>query len=388
MTSKKIFILSTSVVATFVAFNYFFNPTPETKRYPSSITPFSNPIPNELGETWNAEDQQNSNKVLAIIESALDKSTAGASVMKRDAHPKHHGCVKANLTIDTSALSKDLQVGVFSPNRLKNYNTWIRFSNGSPDAEKADKKGDVRGMALKLMKVDGSSSGSQDFLFMNSKVFFIKDSKEYADFMEATEGTASLLWFLATHSHTRQVILAAQGMKVGNPLHIDYHTATPYKLGNKAVKYTMKTCTPVAKRDSIPNNPNDNFLRERLVGSLHEAEKCFDLYVQVSKDPKTMPVEDSTVEWNESKSPLIKVARLTIPKQTGIDSANQIKFCENLSFDPWHTLPEHRPLGNINRIRLNVYSAISKKRHEYNNIPQIEPQDFAVCTGKTEALCR
>jgi len=40
-----------------------------------------------------------------------------------------------------------------------------------------------------------------------------------------------------------------------------------------------------------------------------------------------------------------------------------VKFCENLSFDPWHTLPEQRPLGAINRIRLQVHSGISAKRH-------------------------
>ena len=46
-----------------------------------------------------------------------------------------------------------------------------------------------------------------------------------------------------------------------------------------------------------------------------------------------------------------------------------MQFCENLSFNPWRTLPEHRPLGSINRARLQVYPAISRFRHRKNNAP-------------------
>ena len=67
-----------------------------------------------------------------------------------------------------------------------------------------------------------------------------------------------------------------------------------------------------------------------------------------------MPVEDPTVEW---KSPFIKVATLKLPSQT-IDSPEQLEFCENLSFNPWHSLPEHEPLGGINRPRKQVYQEL------------------------------
>ncbi|MEK1942330.1 MAG: hypothetical protein AAAB16_18325, partial [Pseudomonas sp.] len=36
------------------------------------------------------------------------------------------------------------------------------------------------------------------------------------------------------------------------------------------------------------------------------------------------------------------------------------------SFNPWHALPEHRPLGGINRLRKAVYEAVSAYRHERN----------------------
>ena len=46
---------------------------------------------------------------------------------------------------------------------------------------------------------------------------------------------------------------------------------------------------------------------------------------------------------------------------------------ENLSFTPWHSLPEHRPIGGINRVRKAVYLAVSTLRHRLNQAPRVEP---------------
>jgi hypothetical protein len=46
-------------------------------------------------------------------------------------------------------------------------------------------------------------------------------------------------------------------------------------------------------------------------------------------------------------------------------------FGERLSFTPWHALPQHRPLGAINRIRRVVHDTISNLRSELNfNAPR------------------
>ena len=62
-----------------------------------------------------------------------------------------------------------------------------------------------------------------------------------------------------------------------------------------------------------------------------------------------------------------------IPRQT-FDTTARMSFGENLSYTPWHCLPEHRPLGGINRARRVVYEAISKVRHKSNNEPRREPE--------------
>ena len=57
-------------------------------------------------------------------------------------------------------------------------------------------------------------------------------------------------------------------------------------------------------------------------------------------------------------------------------SPEHLGFCENLSFTPWHTIPEHRPLGGINRVRKTVYDTISHVRHEINGDKHREPTGF------------
>ena len=47
-------------------------------------------------------------------------------------------------------------------------------------------------------------------------------------------------------------------------------------------------------------------------------------------------------------------------------SLEQLRFCEDLSYTPWHSLEAHRPIGGINRARRPVYEATSKFRHEQN----------------------
>lgn len=62
--------------------------------------------------------------------------------------------------------------------------------------------------------------------------------------------------------------------------------------------------------------------------------------VQPNMDPAANSVEVANRAWDEGKSPYIKVATITIPRQGDIDSAGQMNACENLSFDPWRDRPE------------------------------------------------
>ena len=74
-------------------------------------------------------------------------------------------------------------------------------------------------------------------------------------------------------------------------------------------------------------------------------------------DEARTPIEDPTVEWAERDAPWVALARLAIPAQTAESRAGRALAAdvERLSFDPWHALVEHRPLGVVMRARAVAY---------------------------------
>lgn len=293
--------------------------------------------------------------------------------MGRDAHPKMHGLVKAEFIVEPD-LPPELRVGLFR--EPKTFQAWIRFSNQNA-AIKPDREPDIRGMALKVMGVPGEkilederNEQTQDFLLISASAFVTKDVKQFDDLVIAlTGGTFATFWFFLTHWGVLGNLLKSM-KKFANPLQIRYFSSTPYLFGSHAVKYSA---TPhIGAVDTIPDDPPDNFLRQAMVKRLKEGDALFDFAVQLQTDAAAMPLENPSVEWPESKSPFRKVATVRVLRQE-FDSAAQDTFGENLSFTPWHALPEHRPLGGVNRARKVVYRAISMFRHECNGLPRKEP---------------
>jgi len=87
-----------------------------------------------------------------------------------------------------------------------------------------------------------------------------------------------------------------------------------------------------------------------------------------------MSVEDSQSEWSEDVAPFVKVAEISLPQQDDFTNPESVDACENMSFNPWHALKEHRPLGAVNRVRKVVYTHITHTRHELNGADVVEPQ--------------
>lgn len=289
---------------------------------------------------------------------------------KRMFHPKMHGLVRAEFVVEKN-IPEHLKVGLFTES--KTYSAWVRLSNAKRHPQ-ADKKKDMRGMAIKLVGVPGKKllqdeqdAVTQDFLLVTAETLQTRSVKDFQKSIYAlTGGFFKLLWYAITHLRVIRLSMK-QISRCGNLFEKKYFSMTPYKYGdNNAVKYAafpqMKINTQVPKKGS------DNYLRELLIQDLSNEDIYYDFLVQKQLDPNVNPIEDPTVPWDSS---FIKVATIKILKQS-FDSDAQRKYGENLSFNPWHCVEAHRPLGGVNRARKVVYETISKFRRERNDVTHLE----------------
>ncbi len=331
-------------------------------------------------------------RLVRASELLLDRTT---TPVRRDQHPKHHGCVRAEFRV-LDDLPDASRVGLFREPRA--YPAWIRFSNGG---QQDDRKPDAHGMAVKLMGVEGPKvldderdATTHDFVMVDNPIFFLRNAVHYGVFSSALLkakgkeksalrsslfflpakirelGTVAFLFFVPRRLSEFGKLLKFVSKKIGSPLTTRYWSTTPSLFGpGRAMKFSAR---PVGEAATIPVGASADYLRETMVARLARDGADFDFLVQLQEDPESMPVEDPTVPWDESRAPYRPVARIHIPVQE-FDTAERREFCENLSFTPWHAIADHRPLGGINRTRKPVYSTLSRLRHELNGVPMGEP---------------
>src|SRR5450631_2759830 len=346
--------------------------TSSVLRYPS--------IDAQVGEHLYRDEKPIAEKLSVVIEESVRKQYSAGSA-RRDAHPKAHGCVKAELHV-VETLPDSLAKGIFIPG--KTYQAWIRFSNGSGDPTRADIKRDARGMAVKVLGVPGrkllqdeEDATTQDFIMINHPVFFATDPARYLSFMNDADSDSvwkKLLIPFALGPKGTLIALETRNSRISNPLQTRYWSMVPYQLGigpaRQAVKYSARSCSATVA--AMPANPGHDFLRDSLRDTLGSGDACMELLVQ-PRTSNRMDVEDSRIQWKEAQAPFYKVATIRIPSQV-FHTPEQNDFCENLSFTPWHALPEHKPLGVTNRLRKVIYNHISRVRHEMNETKRQEPQ--------------
>ena len=296
---------------------------------------------------------------------------------RRGQHAKATGCVRGVFTIRDD-VPDDLRHGVFKqPNQ--SFPAIVRFSNSSATLD-PDGSAAARGMAVKLLHVDGTPAipdtdhHSQDFLTVNHPVFPFATAAEYMKLFDnrATPVVGDLLaaaWFALFHPGHLTSVVEIITETVSSPL-VTYWSGSPYWLGppgttgGRAVKYSLVPQFEGIVPPGDPKEKTDDYLRQALAHYLRTQEAVFEFRVQIQTDPVAMPVEDTSVEWDEKVSPPIPVAILTIGVQD-VDSPEGRaldKEGEAMSFSPWNALAEHRPMGGINRLRQAVYLASQAKR--------------------------
>ncbi|KAF9900310.1 hypothetical protein BX616_002629 [Lobosporangium transversale] len=348
----------------------------------SNDVPHPVAIDEALGERLQPHEAELAVKVADLLEGNIHKAydnKPGEAL--RDVHSRATGVLRAQFKVHED-IPPRFAKGVFVPG--KSYEAIVRLSNGSGDAKKEDERGDSRGCAIKLLNVPGPKlletdrdATTQDFLMINNPLFFVNDSKAYLEAMakNSSDSIIPKLTLPFTLGLKGTLIAAKLGStKISNPLQVQYFSAVPYQLGvgesRLAVKYSLKPVSTA--HDAMPSDPEPEFLHKVVEATLAKKDVEFKFLVQPKVDER-QDVEDSMTEWDEKEAPFYEIATLTVPRQD-TESEELKALVERLSFNPWHSLAEHKPLGSINRTRKIVYERISRVRDQMNHVPREEPK--------------
>jgi len=298
---------------------------------------------------------------------------------RRDAHPKTLACLQAEFIVEPN-IPAALKVGIFAAPQT--YPAWIRISSSSGKIQ-SDKVKDVRGLAIKIIGVKGErferqneEKETQDFLLMSHPVMPLGTVELFHDAVYYSIKWSPMVllsrFVLSGNFHILNELRKARQNQT-SPLDIRYWSTTPYLCGpDHCVKYSLVPTSHL--KSSLPSLLTDDYLAENMEKHLAAGEASFDFMMQLQKDPGRMPVEDAGVEWREDESPFIKVATLRIPAQV-FRIREREDLAEDLSFSPAHSLMAHRPIGGVNRARVEIYRRLSEFRHKQNNRPLIEPRN-------------
>lgn len=296
----------------------------------------------------------------------LDKLYAPGE-SKRQAHPKMHALLDGEFTVEEN-LPEELQVGIFKT--PKTYPCKIRISSSSTKMQD-DVKKDVRGFAIKVQDVPGEklitsyeNNDAQDFLLVSMPTFPIANVHQFQKLLTMIAYGKMKQLILPWHWGNLMVAMRLKNtfIKTGNLLQIPFWSTVPYQFGDvdRAVKYMVKPQKDL--EDKIPKKPGSSYLREAIIKTLGKQEVLYDFMVQFQEDPVKMPIENASKKW---KSPFTKVATLKILKKYSWNESQNVEG-QNYDFSPWHSLPEHRPIGGMNRARRIIYHSMSSYRRWKN----------------------
>ena len=256
--------------------------------------------------------------------------------------------------------------GLFAAPR--DYEVCVRLSNGGFDRAK-DSTPDIRGFALRVLGVRGESAlggpaSTQDFTLINQEAFAFRGSDEFVAFaLAASQGGSALL----RHAVRRYGViggpvrlskmLRSVSRAFGGFANEMLYSAVPMANGPYAVRVRLVP----AESNGPPVAGAWRDWAADFHGRLARHPLHWDLQLQYFASEKLTPIEDASVNW---PTPYSTVARLMLPQQDAdTDEAKDLaRELEGSSFDPWHALAEHRPLGDVQRARKVVYFASQQQR--------------------------
>ena len=332
----------------------------------------------EIAEEKALQDEEE--WVDSIIKSFTDQMTLlwKPGRFERGGNTKTHGIVRAEFIVHDD-LPPELRRGIFAQPRT--YPAWVRFSGPGPYITPDIDDVGFMSIGIKLMRVAGpklmeEEKLTQDMFAVSTPTFVTPDVRANAQLQIESLKNAQIFYFLNLHQHhVLDLLMQSLWIKTqSSPFEAPYFSCVPYLLGEgQAMQYSI--WPKIERRTRIPRlpfRPPDDYLRDAMVAALNSGDVELDIRLQLQRDSHLMPLENNAVLWPEKLSPRISAATLRIPRQK-FDSAAQLDFAKKLSYNPWHCIAEHRPLGNQNRARRRMYWALATLRHNMNATPHYEP---------------
>lgn len=307
---------------------------------------------------------------LAEALQGLQRASAAGGPMARGLHAKAIAGVRGIFTVKGD-LPEPARQGLFA--EARRYDAYVRFSNGS-GRRQADRVPDVRGIAIKVVGVEGQKviaalgdARTQDFLLIQSAALPFRSPEEFVAFIVAASGGQALLLprLIGALGLVRPFTLLRDVLgSVGSAAHSvalqRYHSAAPIAFGPYAAKLDLLPAQAgAAAKPSLPDHYTTDLVERLKAGPLR-----YTLRAQFFVDEASTPIESSTQIWSEEASPFVAIAELELPQQdlTSDEGRARAERVEALSFDPWHAKIEHRPLGAVMRARNHAYRLSTSER--------------------------
>ena len=311
----------------------------------------------------------------------------------RSVHAKAHGILKAKMIV-TDNLPAELAQGLFS--RSGNYDVYMRMSTNAGDIL-PDAIALPRGLAMKVVGVEGprlsdAAGSTQDFLMVNGPVFqapnaekFLGNLKMLAKTTDRMEGTKEVLSSvlqtvnkgLEAVGISSPAVQSLGGAPNVDPLGETYFSVTPFRYGDYVAKFRLKPVsvglTELMGRE-IDTSVSENAIRETVQAEMRDIRAQWEFQVQLCRNIEDQPIEDPTVEWDETDAPFVTVAIVSAGPQDSWSDEKVDEVDERMRFSVWTGLAAHQPLGNINRARKAPYEHSAQFRQGFNRCPIHEPR--------------
>lgn len=359
-----------------------------------SAVPLREPLPySPAFEIPEPDEVETARRIVRTMRGIAETVAGDAHRAFRPVHAKSHGFVFGELKV-LEGLAPPYAQGLFA--RSGNWPVVMRLST-TPGDLLPDRVSTPRGIALKIIGVDGERvSGSegditQDFVMVNGRVFPAPGAKGFANKLQllaattnraprlktllsaALRGVESLL---ARTGHESSALKVLGGHPATNILGETFFSQVPLLYGRYMAKVSLAPASESLK--ALTGAPidlhHDDAIREAVSAHFANQGGEWDLRVQLCTSLERMPIEDASVEWPESESPFVPVARIRANPQTTWSPRLAAMVDEGMSFTPWHAIAAHRPLGSVMRVRKFVYDAAAKFRAERNVVPISEPR--------------